>query len=97
MLRIIGMLLMLWGFGWLISEIPSTPNPSQANAVLWRRTCTGWERADRLLADLKPREPVVHPVTVAAGLLFLALLGSIGLEPDTVGQRDTANLPRRGC
>jgi hypothetical protein len=83
MLRIIGLLFILWGLGWLASEMPSTSHPKQPSATTsWRRTSVGWERADQLQWDVSPRRPAVHPVFFSVALLSFALSGLIGLAPD---------------
>ena len=88
MQRIVGVLLILWGLGWLASQIPATPDHPPPPASSWRRTCDGWERADWLSGDMSPRQPALHPVVVGLVLLLFALAGLIGLaRRRTVGPR----------
>ena len=81
MRRIVGVLLILWGLGWLASQIPATPD-RQPPPSSWRRTCDGWERADWLSGDLSPRSPALHPVVVGLVLLLFASAGLVGFAPD---------------
>ena len=89
MQRIAGVLLILWGLGWLASEMPSMHDRAPPSAAAWRRTSVGWERVDRLEGIEPPRPPVVHPAVFALGMLLFALSGLIGLTPDQhVAHRD---------
>ena len=83
MQRIVGLILILWGLGWLASQMPSMSDQSRSPAnSSWRRTCVGWERADRLQGDAPPPPPAVHPAVLGLGLLLFALSGLIGLAPE---------------
>ena len=83
MQRIIGLILILWGLGWFISEIPSMPeSPPPAESIAWRRTCNGWQRARWLAGELPPARPALHPALFGAGMLMFSLAGLLGLTPE---------------
>lgn len=83
MQRIVGMILILWGLGWLVSEMPATPeDPTVVEASAWRRTCEGWERARWFAGDLSRPRPALHPAVFGVGLLMFSLAGLIGLAPE---------------
>ena len=92
MQRIAGLLLMLWGLGWLASQMPSAADQPQPPTTSWRRTCVGWERVERLQNTPSTLPPAVHPAVFGLGLLLFALAGLIGFSPDqhpTPGEHTT--------
>jgi hypothetical protein len=82
MQRIVAVLLVLWGVGWVASQIPAAPEVQQPRTVAWRRTCDGWERAEQLFGDLSRPQPVLHPAVAGLVLLLFALAALSGLAPD---------------
>jgi hypothetical protein len=82
MQRIVGALLVLWGLGWLASEIPIAPDHEQPRTTSWRRTSDGWERAEWLYGNGSRQPPALHPAIVGLALLLFALAALLGLAPD---------------
>jgi hypothetical protein len=82
MQRIVAVLLVLWGLGWLASQIPAPPDPQPPPASSWRRTSDGWERAEWLSGNPLRRQPALHPAVVGLVLLLFASAALIGLSPD---------------
>jgi len=83
MQQIVGVILILFGLGWLASQIPAAPvkQPSP-HETTWRRTCEGWERADWLRGDLSREQPALHPAILGLALIFFALAALLGLSSD---------------
>ena len=95
MQRIVGVLLILFTLGWLACHVPATPAPDQPRTTSWRRTSDGWERADRLFADVPRSQPMLHPAVVGLALLLFVSAALIGLSADA--ERDSENgLRKRG-
>jgi hypothetical protein len=90
MQRIVGLLLILWGAGWLASEMPAEPDQQKHAPIPWRHTSDGWERANWLWRNVPHPQPTLHPVVVGALLALFASAALIGLSPE---QRDAANVP----
>jgi hypothetical protein len=82
MQRIVGALLVLWGLGWLASEIPVAPDHEQPPMSSWRRTGDGWERAEWLYGNVSRQPPALHPAVVGLALLLFVLAASLGLSPN---------------
>lgn len=91
MQQIVGVILILFGLGWLASEMPIAPaEQPPTHETTWRRTCEGWERADWLRSDLSREQPALHPAILGLGLMFFTLASLIGLSSDVEQER-----PRR--
>jgi hypothetical protein len=89
MQRIVGMLVVLWGLGWLVSQIPAASESQQERAIPWRRTCDGWEPAERLRSDVLRPQPAFHPAVAGLVLMLFALAALIGLSPeDAVAEKN---------
>lgn len=95
MQRVIGVVLMLVGLGWLASEIPTAPAKQAApEPIAWRRTCEGWQRADWLRTDLSREPPVLHPAVLGLTLLSFALAALMGLSSEGESCGDSESLSR---
>jgi hypothetical protein len=81
MTRVVGLLLILFGTGWLISEWPST-EPTHEPSLVWRRTAVGWEHVDQRHWIAAPQQPTIHPLLFSLALLSFALSGLIGFSSD---------------
>ncbi len=75
MRRIGWLVVSLIGIGWLASKAPLSKPQAAATPQgdLWRRTQTGWERAEWLTARSRTRADVLHPGVVG----LLQLFGSV--------------------
>jgi hypothetical protein len=83
MQQIVGAILILFGLGWLASQLPTTPvEPPLSHETTWRRTCDGWERADWLRGDLLREQPALHPAILGLALMLFALAALVGLPSD---------------
>jgi hypothetical protein len=82
MQRVVGMLLVLFGLCWLVSQLPATPQARPSPASSWRRTCDGWQRADWLDGDAMRRPPVLHPAALGLILLLFAVAGLLAFSSD---------------
>ena len=75
MRRIGWLIVSLIGIGWLASKAPlPAPRAAPPKRDLWRRTRTGWERAEWLTARTRTRTDVLHPGVVGLLQLFGCLL-----------------------
>lgn len=93
MQRIVGVVLILVGLGWLASEMPTAPaKQSPPEPIAWRRTCEGWQRADWLRTDLSREPPVLHPAVLGLTLLSFALAALMGLSPEEESRGDSESL-----
>lgn len=94
MQQIVGLVLILFGLGWLACEMPTAPAKQLSPVeVTWRRTCEGWERANWLRDDLSREPPALHPAILALVLLLFALAALMGLSSD-VEQETTDRIVR---
>lgn len=94
--RLIGpLVLILFGLGWLASEVPlPRTQPRAAVTTGWRRTRDGWEHSSCWTRDGKTRQPALHPNVVGLLEMFLAVAGLLALSKDDPSARRPAHRKR---